>query len=968
MIYHIKQPLMIVGFILLLILSSNALCADETPLAPENTPQANITPSNTAAEAVNQAPIIQDTVTAEIIKQAPLTQKPIPAKAVNQAPVTSEKTTPKADTQAPVVNDVIAPVAETSVKLPVNEPKTEAQTVSAKSTQESVENESKSLNVPTEVEGLELPQGAQSTIIPTSKATDVRVIIDISGSMKQNDPDNLRIPALNLIVEMVPEGARAGVWTFGQWVNMLIPPAIVDQKWRDVAKKSAQKINSHGLRTNMGEAMEQAMWQLESDGKYEQHAILLTDGLVDIAPDNDPQQQAKNSAERQRIATDILKKYQALGVKIHSIGLSNNADKVLLDKLALETGGSSVVVNTPEELVKAFLKAFEKAAPEVAEQVPLAQDNTFDIDASVEEFTALVFRKKDSAPMQLTSPSGVVISQIKGAGNARWFGESVYDLVTITKPEAGKWKIEAELDTDNRVTVVSDLKMGIKNLPNALFPGQQVNFEVFLHEDGKVINNPDFLKLMTIEMTMTAESGRSGTKVISDPENLPADGRYQESISRLSKEGQYELKIEVDGKTFKRMRKDYIQVRQPIGFEIRKIQLDKAQAYAVRVIPQVAEVEVAKTRVIAKLKGPDQSSIIQAMPWIEEGVWEAVIDSSKGPGDYVVTMNIKGTIGESQEFRVKPDPITLTFPIPEDFTHEYLVQSEQQEVTEQEPTAAQTPAEKPEETVEEITEEKAEVEPQNDIAEKTDAVEEIAEPVMPNLDEKMKQQAEEVIEEAAAEAQNTEEIIDDMFEPMPYWLYAAIPAGVLFLGIGGFLIFRKSTSKKSGPSAKAEKSSSEDDKLDVSLNDGLDDGDFDEDFDLSGDDDDEMAINVSDDDGDSGEDAGAFPEMDDLDDMADDPEPQNAGAAAPVEDDIPDFDENFDVENSDEAENETASAIDDLDSVLDSLSDEDEENIPKLDKTISEEDDSSIDAALANLESELDDIDVDALIDDGKKD
>jgi len=32
-----------------------------------------------------------------------------------------------------------------------------------------------------------------------------------------------------------------------------------------------------------------------------------------------------------------------------------------------------------------------------------------------------------------------------------------------------------------------------------------------------------------------------------------------------------------------------------------------------------------------------------------------------------------------------------------------------------------------------------------------------------------------------------------------------------------------------------------------------------------------------------------------------------------------------------------------------------------------DEDDSSIDAALANLESELDDIDVDALIDDGKK-
>ena len=906
MIYHLKQPLMIVGFIFAFALSFNAMSADEdTPAALSN----SATPSS--SDQANPQP------------------------------------------SPPSVAD---------------------------DNRQTTESDGISSAVPANVPGLALPEGAESTIIPTNKASDVRVIIDISGSMKQNDPDNLRIPALNLIVEMIPDGAKAGVWTFGQWVNMLIPPATVDKQWREDAKINAQKINSHGLRTNIGEAMEKATWQLEPDGQYEQHTILLTDGLVDIADDTDPQQQAKNSAERQRIATDILKQYQALGVKIHSIGLSDNADKVLLDKLALETGGTSVVVNTPEELVKAFLKAFEKAAPEVAEQVPLAQDNTFDIDASVEEFTALVFRKKGSPPMQLTSPSGEVISQIKGADNARWFGESVYDLVTVTSPEAGKWKIEAELDPDNRVTVVSDLKMEITGLPNTLFPGQQVNFEMFLHEDGNVISNPDFLKLMTIEMTMTAESGRSGTKVISDPENIPADGRYKESISRLSKEGQYELKVEVDGKTFKRMRKDYIQVRQPIGFEIRKVQMDKTPAYAVRVIPQVADIEVAKTRVIAKLKGPDQSSIIQAMPWIEEGVWEAVIEPSKGPGEYVIAMNIKGTIGENQEFRVKPDPITLNFPIPDDFTHEYYAQSEEQEVA-QEPAPEPTQEAAPVEQAEQATPEEAPA-PEAEVPEAP------AEPVMPNLEEKMQQQANEQAD-AAEQEPPIEAEAEVVLEPIPYWLYAVIPISIILLGVGGFLIYRKVMSKKLADKAPAEKSEDKNDKSQVNLNDGLDDEDFDEDFDLSADDDDELAIDLNEG-ADDLDDSDPLPEMDDLDDMED--EPDVTPEQAPVEDDIPDFDENFDVENN-EIENDieesmpddTASAIDDLDSVLDSLSDEDEENIPQLDESVSaefdlsaqsdsksadsgdDEDDSSIDAALANLESELDDIDVDALIDDGKK-
>lgn len=969
MIYSIQKPLIIVAYAILMFMCPGAHAApgDIAPISPVSNPQ-QTTPAQAVQPSAVKPALAIPKATVNTPPATPVTKSPVinnPASAQTVAP--AQVTTPSA------LNTVQTGAVSASRQAPAVAPVKSVQPQAEITSGAEIPDDVMSVKA---IDGLDLPQQSQSKIVPTSQASDVRIIIDISGSMKQNDSNNVRIPALNLIVEMLPDGAQAGVWTFGQWVNMLIPPEKVDQAWRDNAKKQAQKINSHGLRTNIGEAMEKATWKFEANGEFDQHVILLTDGLVDIAKDSDPKQQEKNEAERQRILTKVLKQYQNLGVKIHSIALSDNADKPLLDRLALETEGTSEVVNNSEELVKAFLKAFEQAAPEVAEQVPLSKDNTFEIDASVKEFTALVFRKSGSAPTQLISPSGKVISQIKSSENAKWFGESLYDLVTLTTPEAGQWKIEADLDPDNQVTVVSDLKMEIVNLPTTLFPGQQVDFEVYLHEDGEVISNTDFLKLMTIEMTMTAESGRSGTKVISDPENIPADGRYKESIKRLAKEGQYELKVNVDGKTFQRMRKEYIQVRQPIGFEIRKRMHNGAEAYAVRVIPQVPDIEVARTRVIAKLKGPDSTSIIQAMPWIEEGVWEAVIEPNKGPGEYKIAMNVKGRFAKDQEFRIKPEPITLTFPIPADFSHEYYVKEEMQ----------QAPAEETSEN----------------------------EAVMPDLGEKMKEQAEETPapEEEAEQTDedtSTEEIPEagdaaneelaesevpgeseeaEESTSIPSWLYILIPIVTILLGVGGFFVYRMMAKKKAEQQAPVEKPGDTGMAApEVSLNDGMDDEDFDEDFDLSDSDDDEELIAEGGDLDDlDGLDLSNDDDLDGLDDIPDldepaavDDLPEPDAPAEEVSDDIPDFDENFDIDAEAPAADpvvdtpeEKAAALDELDSVLDDLTNDDEEKIPQLDAEEPAQDDglddtpdeelegeAAVDAALANLENELDDLDLD---------
>ncbi|MDG1293021.1 MAG: VWA domain-containing protein, partial [Pseudomonadales bacterium] len=283
---------------------------------------------------------------------------------------------------------------------------------------------------------------------------DIRVLIDVSGSMKQNDPKNLRRPALDLLVQLFPSDSRAGVWTFGKYVNMLVPHDTVSTRWRDQSANKSRLINSVALHTNIGLALEKAIYDQEQKNysntqDFKTSVILLTDGVVDI--DKDP---VINERERQRILETLLPQYQAAGIAIHAVALSTNADVELLERLAIETDGIFAVAEDAEDLNRIFLRAFDQSSP--SDRAPL-DDNRFLIDSSVEEFTALVFRTSGSAATQIQSPSGQIFNADFDGASLRWFASDAYDLITIQQPEEGEWTINADIDPDNRVTVVSDL-------------------------------------------------------------------------------------------------------------------------------------------------------------------------------------------------------------------------------------------------------------------------------------------------------------------------------------------------------------------------------------------------------------------------------------------------------------------------------------------------------------------------------
>lgn len=427
---------------------------------------------------------------------------------------------------------------------------------------------------------------------------DVRVLIDISGSMKHNDPKNLRRPALRLLVGLLPRDTRAGVWTFGQYVNMQIPLGQVDRAWKYKARESSKKIGSPGQFTNIEDALKRATEDWTGPpGLYRRSVILLTDGVVDVS-----KSKVKNQASRQRILQTILPRLKQLGVSINTIALSKNADHELMRNLAKSTDGWYEQVENAGQLQKVFLRIFEKVGKPDA--VPL-KDNKFTIDDSITEATVLVFLKPNAAATQVVPPSGQPFSAKNAPSTVSWHRDQGYDLLTISAPEAGKWSIRAEVDPDNRVMVVTDLKMTTTDLPNHLMYGQSLPLEVSFTDHGRHIRKKSFLHVVSVTATQHGQEAESEPRPVLDDgkagDDQAEDGIFSMRFGESLQGGMGELVIKAASNTFVREKRMTYEVVPPVNLLVKP-----GESNATLVVTLVPDEGLVKT------------TSIEATAWMED--------------------------------------------------------------------------------------------------------------------------------------------------------------------------------------------------------------------------------------------------------------------------------------------------------------------------------------------------------------
>lgn len=377
-----------------------------------------------------------------------------------------------------------------------------------------------------------------------SPKPDVRLLIDNSGSMIQSDPDNMRATALTLIVRLLPEGARAGVWLFGDNVTPLVSHRAVDDAWREEALAAISQIDNSGQRTDIPAALDAVITQgLRLNPEFRTSVVLLTDGRVDVSPS--PMANAKATEELLRQRAPSL---GATGVPVHTIALSDDADWDVLQSLARTTGASADKAESAEQLTAIYLDVLDRIAP--PERVPM-EGSSFVIDDRVSEFTALAFAQNGSTETQLISPDGNVYDINTREDNIAWYGAKQYSVITVREPEAGTWRLEAASDARLQVTVISDLTLSAEPLPGSVPLGQTVELVVSVLERDKPITAPDVLALFNLQVLVTTPAGDTVTVTLNE-DTPPANSEYRVPLNVFDQPGRYHILVQALGKTLAR--------------------------------------------------------------------------------------------------------------------------------------------------------------------------------------------------------------------------------------------------------------------------------------------------------------------------------------------------------------------------------------------------------------------------------
>ncbi len=491
---------------------------------------------------------------------------------------------------------------------------------------------------------------------PATATHDIRILIDVSGSMKWNDPDNLRIPALRLLANLLPSNAQAGVWTFGRHVNMLVPLASVDKQWKQRATKAAGEIRSNGLFTNIEETLQKSTWDWKQDNPdIERTIILLTDGLVDIDKDAN-----KNRASRDNIINNIVPRLARAGATVHTIALSGEADELLLQQLAASSNGWYEKAKDAEGLERIFFRMFEKTTQ--PDTLPLIENKVI-VDNSINEMTLLIFNRNDVQSPMITTPKDSVFGRNNLPKNVSWHHESRYDLITITNPTSGTWHVDADIDPDNRVMVVTDLKLVTTSFPNNIYLDDKQHYFALLTNEDKIISKLAFHRFVDIKLQQTHKENQTRHKLKDDGNAADVkakDGTYSINLSDALTEGQHALITLVDGVTFKREKRHLVNVyASPAIISIKPEKILDEEIETLFAIPRADMINPDSINMIATISNSTSEIQHIDIPRSSHNEWKLPLGNFSSKQQHSVTIEITGTRPNGRPVESHVGPISF---------------------------------------------------------------------------------------------------------------------------------------------------------------------------------------------------------------------------------------------------------------------------------------------------------------------
>jgi hypothetical protein len=339
--------------------------------------------------------------------------------------------------------------------------------------------------------------------------SDVRVLVDVSGSMKKADPKAVRGPATALLAALLPDQSKGGIWLFGSDVRELVPYGPVDARWDALGKPIEASIGSTDRFTHMESALRTGITAGGDQPTGACHVILITDGIVDVQGGKDA-----SSASRDRILKTVLPNATDKDCRIHTIALSDKADLPLLRQMAIQTNGLFTLLDQPGDLIPVMLDALELALR--SQQLPI-RNQEIQIDSDIRQVRLI--RLGSDTPIALRSTNKTIDAK-KQSQDVSYYSGTGYQTLIWTNPIPGRYTLTEQFGPTDRIMIDSDVRLELGELPPTISADQTLGLSASILKQGTPVNadNREYFVAFGANMDPLRSKGNSLTMQIDSPQ------------------------------------------------------------------------------------------------------------------------------------------------------------------------------------------------------------------------------------------------------------------------------------------------------------------------------------------------------------------------------------------------------------------------------------------------------------------
>lgn len=388
---------------------------------------------------------------------------------------------------------------------------------------------------------------AGNQALPAPENVAVVLVVDVSASMRETDPQGLRETAARVFVDLLGPDDYFSAIVFSDEAEVLFPlQQVKDSRNKEHFKEVlSSKLTPRGY-TDFNAALEEAFRQLR-DGKTEgarPAVVFLTDGEPDPGPGlrrNKAYMEGYMEALWKLVADFALHRYP-----VYTVGFSEEIDPGLISKISLDTLGESYRLQDPGELMVTFFTLLGKLKNRnlLLEERGITgaeRSFTFRVDDYIRQVNLVVAGKAGSFKAALYTPRGEEArpGEIKGLSAIEEEGST---LIVLHQPEAalfGDWRFTVSGGGPVDVMADSDLflKAWLKQpLPSSQHPlHEPLEFEVEVTRGGALKDLP-----FKVELLLT-KPGRSSPEVI--PLAKGEKGIFRGSYQQVDAMGAYQLLV-----------------------------------------------------------------------------------------------------------------------------------------------------------------------------------------------------------------------------------------------------------------------------------------------------------------------------------------------------------------------------------------------------------------------------------------